>query len=110
MLFFMNEFEKQRQELLNHTRSIYNEKKQPPAIHPRYQHVYQSLYEEKKTSSFVFRLVIASAVFFIFFAVNYKRVDIGFVSSERIIKEVQKDLFGEKFPLFIKDFKLFKDL
>ena len=68
-----------------------------------------SLYEKKKPSSFVFRLAIAITIFLIFFAINYKSVDIGFVNSERIIKEVQKDLFSEKFPLFIKEFKFFKD-
>lgn len=105
----MNEIEKQRQELLNRTRTIYNEKKQPPAIHPRYQGMYHSLYEKRETSTFVLRLTIAITIFLIFFAANNQNVDIGFVNNEKVIAAVQEDLFREKFPLFIKQFKFFQN-
>ena len=106
----MNETEKRRQELLNRTKTIYNSPKQPPAIHPRYTGVYQSLYETQKKSTFVLRLAIAFAIFLIFFAIHYKSLDIRFINSEIVIQEIKRNLFGEKFPLFVKGFKFFESL
>ena len=49
----MTETEKRRRELLEQTRRLYSDKYIPPAIHPRYQSAYQSLYKtqnyEKKS-------------------------------------------------------------
>ena len=41
----MTETEKRRSELLAQTRARYSEKYTPPAIHPRYQSTYHSIYQ-----------------------------------------------------------------
>ena len=105
----MNEIERRRQELLNRTKTIYNNQKQPPAIHPRYTGVYRSLYETQKKSTFVLRLAIAVVIFLLFFAVHYKSLNIGSVNSDIIIQEIQNNLFSKKFPLFVKGFEFFKN-
>ena len=43
----MTEAERRRNELLRETRKIYSEKYAPPAIHPRYQNAYQSIYKTR---------------------------------------------------------------
>ena len=106
----MNEIERRRQELLTRTKNIYNNKKQPPAIHPRYQGMYHSLYEKQKNSSFVVRLAIALTIFLFFFAIHYQSVDIGFVDSKIVVQEIEKNLFSEKFPFLIERFKFFENL
>lgn len=62
----MTETEKRRIELLAYTRRVHGERNVPPAIHPRYQGVYQSLYPtEKQTrkSTFGSRLLLAILLF-----------------------------------------------
>ena len=41
----MTESEKRREELLRRARTIYSDKKIPPAVHPRYQSFYTKLYD-----------------------------------------------------------------
>ena len=72
----------------------YSEKYTPPAVHPRYQAVYQSLYknetEEKATSSFMARLVIAILLFGVFFLANQK----GLEETETVANEIQQEFNG----------------
>lgn len=90
----MSDIEKRRNELLQQTRKIYSEKYTPPAVHPRYQAVYQSLYkneaEEKTTSSFMARLIIAILIFGVFFLANQK----GLEETETVVKEIQQEFNG----------------
>lgn len=97
----MTEVEKRRLKLLQDTRKTYSMHNSPPAIHPRYQSVYLSLYgteEEEATkagSSFLVRTMIAIFIFVLFYAMDFHNEKIGTVSREYIVSEIQKDLLGQ---------------
>lgn len=97
----MTEVEKRRLRLLQETRKTYSMHNSPPAIHPRYQSVYLSLYgrseeeETKGSTSFLARTLIAIFVFVLFYAMDYGNEKIGTVSREYIVSEIQKDLLGQ---------------
>lgn len=103
----MTEVEKRRLTLLQETRKNYSDKQSPPAIHPRYQSTYQSLYgredEEvtKKSTPFFIRLFLSMFLFALFFVMDYKEKSIGMVDSQVIIAEIQKS-FSQSLPEFIK--------
>lgn len=90
----MTDTEKRRTELLQQTRKAYSEKYAPPAVHPRYQAAYQSLYktetEEKPKSSFGARLVIAILLFGLFVLASeneWKEADV-------VANEIQQEFDG----------------
>ncbi len=109
----MTNIEKRRLELLTQTRNMYSEKTVPPAIHPRYQAAYHSIYgntemdEQKTHNPFMIRVVIAVVIFSLFFFMNQQKYTIGTIDSQEIVAEVQKNLFSKEFPLFIEQFKFF---
>ena len=90
----MTETERRRNELLRETRKIYNEKYAPPAIHPRYQNAYQSIYKtnprERQNSTFLARLLIAILLFGAFFAANQK----GLKEAETVANEITSEFEG----------------
>ena len=92
----MTEVAKRRIELLRETRKTYSEKYSPPAIHPRYQSTYQSLYGQRndvvqvKSGTFLLRLVISLFIFALFFVMTYQKQEFGAVNSQAIIHEIQK--------------------
>lgn len=104
----MTDVEKRRLKLLQDTRRSYSEKNSPPAIHPRYQSAYLSLYGDEQSeevgtrNTFLIRVMISILLFALFFIMDYRKEEIGTVDSQYIISEVQKDLFSEGFPLLIK--------
>ena len=90
--------------LLEETRKTYNVKVSPPAVHPRYQVAYDSIYGEKKseknksTIGFWIRTFISIGVLLtMYFLLKYKDV----LSVKEVI---QHDLLSEFFPLLIKKF------
>ena len=97
----MTEVERRRLTLLRETRKTYSLQNSPPAIHPRYQSVYQSLYGEeqeegaKEHSTIVIRTVIAMLLFVLFYVMDYRQEEIGTVNSQYIVSEVQKDLLSQ---------------
>ena len=97
----MSDIEKRRTQLLQDTRKIYSDQYSPPASHPRYQSVYASLYDEgfdEKSSNiklFFIRLFVAVLIFGAIFLLDYREEKIANVNSNMIIREIQKDLFGE---------------
>ena len=75
----MTESEKRREELLRRARTIYSDKKIPPAVHPRYQSFYTKLYDTQEEhemtgshSTFGVRMFIAILLFALFVAMDYK--------------------------------------
>ena len=108
MLFVMNDVEKRRLKLLQETRKNYSDKYNPPAVHPRFQSTYNSIYGRNQSEyvenrgSFLIRTIIAVIVFGLFFVMDYQKEKIGSVDSQVVIKEVQKNLFSQNFPFFIK--------
>lgn len=102
----MTEIEKRRVKLLRDTRKTYSEKYAPPAIHPRYQSTYNSIYgpEEEisnKNSMFFTRIIISIVIFALFFVFDYKKMSIGMVNTQFVTTEIQKS-FSQSFPTFIK--------
>lgn len=97
----MTEVEKRRLKLLQETRKIYSDKNSPPAVHPRYQSAYRTLYqtdEEEQTntrSTFLLRIVIAVLLFGLFFVMDVRNEKIGTVDSKYIINYIQHSLFGQ---------------
>ena len=62
--FYMNDSEMCRRELLRQTRRLYDDKREIPAVHPRYGRIYHNLYEnnteeqEPSGGTFYIRLVL----------------------------------------------------
>ena len=104
----MTDIEKRRLELLTQTKNMYSEKIFPPAIHPRYQAAYHSLYgkngaeKSKGDASFGIRVAIAILLFAIFFFMHQQKYTVGKVNSQSIVEEIENNLFSEKFPFFIE--------
>jgi hypothetical protein len=101
MLFVMNDVEKRRLQLLQETRRNYSDKYSPPAVHPRFQSTYDSLYRNRQNEqteehgTFLVRVVIAVLLFALFFLMDYSNEKIGTVDSQAVISEVQRNLLGE---------------
>lgn len=101
MLFVMNDVEKRRLQLLQETRKNYSDKYSPPAVHPRFQSTYDSLYRDRQNKqteehgTFLVRAVIAVLLFALFFLMDYSNEKIGAVDSQVVISEVQRNLLGE---------------
>ena len=98
----MTETEKRRITLLQETRKTYSEKYTPPAIHPRYQSAYQSIYknddfsrEEKGTSTFVARTVVAILLICLFAIANKN----GLEEAKTVTNEIKQDAFVD-FQIF----------
>ena len=101
MLFIMNDVEKRRLQLLQETRRNYSDKFSPPAVHPRFQSTYDSLYRDRQNGqteergSFLVRAVIAILLFALFFLMDYSNEKIGTVDSQVVISEVQRNLLSK---------------
>lgn len=97
----MTDVEKRRMQLLQEVRRNYSDKNAPPAIHPRYQSVYHSLYndeieeDDRPRSTFFLRFLIAAFLFAMVFLLDYREEKIANVSSQTIISEVQRDLLSK---------------
>ena len=97
----MTDVEKRRIQLLREGRKNYSDKNTPPAVHPRYQSVYHSLYQDefeeetRPRSTFFLRLIIAALIFAFVFVIDYNKEEIANVNSQTIVNEVQKDLFSK---------------
>lgn len=101
MLFIMSDIEKRRLKLLQETRKSYSEKYAPPAIHPRFQSTYLSLYSDeieehsKSHYGFLSRTIIAILVFALCFIMEQQNETIWNIDSQTIVNIVQEDLFSK---------------
>ena len=98
----MTETEKRRIDLLQETRKIYSDKYAPPAVHPRYQTAYHSIYkndtmsiEENKNSSLGVRTLIAILLFALFIIAGKN----GMEETETVMQEIKQDAFVD-FQIF----------
>lgn len=93
----MTDTEKRRMDLLAQTRNMYQDRRQIPAVHPRYGNVYRNLYgsngmngEEEKTnkreSSFRVRVILALFIFAIYASADYNGMTVGDVTQEDILQ------------------------
>lgn len=89
----MNDSEQRRKELLAQMRRAYEDRKEPPAVHPRYQAAYGQLYREKKeehpAGSFGFRLFLSVVLFVLFVLMDRQEYEVMDVGSARIAEEIQ---------------------
>ena len=95
----MTDSEKRREELLRRARTIYSDKKIPPAVHPRYQSFYTKLYDTQEEhemtgshSTFGVRMFIAILLFALFVAMDYKGAQYAAVDSKKIIQEIERQI------------------
>ena len=101
MLFVMNDVEKRRLRLLQETRKKYSDTYAPPAIHPRFQSTYHSIYGRDENDytenkgTFLVRTIIAMLLFALFFVMDYRNEKIGKVDSQVVVNEVQKNLLSK---------------
>lgn len=97
----MNATEKRRKELLEQMRRLYSDRREPPAVHPRYGSAYRKLYgsdssEETSQSTFGIRLFLAALLFAAFITMKQQDYKIFKVDSQRIVKEIGTDLHVEE--------------
>lgn len=94
----MNDSEVRRRELLRQTRRLYDEKRELPAVHPRYGRIYHNLYEENAEeqelsgSTFYIRLVIGILCFVCFVYMDQSKAEIAQVNSTAIVDQIEKDV------------------
>lgn len=91
----MNDSEKRRRQLLEETRSLYNDRNSPPAVHPRYKFAYARLYEDEEEmapGTFGLRLFLCFMLFAAFVAMDNNGITVKSVSSDRIVQEITTDL------------------
>lgn len=94
----MNEQEMRRRELLRQTRMLYNDKKDVPAVHPRYGRIYSDLYgsdekdQEQTGGTFYIRLVIGILCFVFFVYMDQSDAEVASVNSTSIVNEIEKDI------------------
>ncbi|MBQ8803983.1 MAG: hypothetical protein IJZ53_10135 [Tyzzerella sp.] len=99
----MTDVERRRLKLLQDVRKTYSERNTPPAVHPRYQSTYLSLYasEEERMhakGTFTMRLIISILIFGLFCIINYQNESYGAIDSQYIVQEIQREQFD--FDLF----------
>lgn len=87
-----------RRELLRQTRKLYDERRDIPAVHPRYGRIYHSLYdreEEEQVSSggsFYIRLVVSILCFICFVYMDQSKASVAEVDSTAIVNQIEKDI------------------
>ena len=97
----MTDVEKRRLQLLQETKKAYSERNTPPAIHPRYQSSYYSLYGKEKNeisekrSTLWIRVIISVLIFALCYVVDYSKEEYGVVNSKTIVREIQRNLFSK---------------
>lgn len=93
----MNESEIRRKELLKQMRQLYNDKKDVPAVHPRYGRIYQNLYEpehgptEKHSGSFFIRLVVGIVCFIFYVYLDQSNSQIARFNSNQIVNQIEQE-------------------
>ena len=87
-----------RRELLRQTRKLYDERRDIPAVHPRYGRIYHSLYDEEvegqtpSGGSFYIRLAVSILCFICFVYMDQSKASVAEVDSTAIINEIEKDI------------------
>lgn len=93
----MDSSEKRRKELLEQTRRMYSDRREPPAVHPRYGAAYHKLYGNDESEgaypagTFGVRLFLAFLLFACFVTMDRQEYKVLKVDSDRIVKEIQVD-------------------
>ena len=90
----MNQSEKRRKQLLNQTRSLYTDKYDCPAVHPRYQNVYRNMYENEQTKKGTFgvRMFLCLLLFVGYLYLDYQKTELFEITSSDIEQYISEDL------------------
>lgn len=97
----MNSPEERRRELLRQTRKLYDERKDIPAVHPRYGRIYHDLYKDNEKSgpfqggTFYIRLAVGILFFVCFVYMDQSKTKVADVDSRAIVNEIEKDMDAE---------------
>lgn len=99
----MNDSEERRRELLRQTRKLYDDRKEVPAVHPRYGSLYHNLYDKDKkeeeenikSGSFYIRLVVSILCFICFVYMDQGELRVADVDSNAIVHEIEQDFDTE---------------
>ncbi len=84
----MTETEKRRSELLAQTRARYSDRYTPPAVHPRYQNAYKSLYSDtSKTGTFGIRVFVAAVLFCLYALAHHQNMQEADMVSQEIVRD-----------------------
>lgn len=94
----MNDSEARRRELLRQTRKLYDERKDVPAVHPRYGKIYHDLYNENEKpetasrGTFYIRLAIGILCFVCFVYMDQSKAKVADVDSNAIVHQIEKNM------------------
>lgn len=94
----MNDPEMRRRELLRQTKRLYDERKDIPAVHPRYGRIYHELYhkeagqQDQTGGSFYLRLVIGILCLISFVYMDQSNAGVAEVNSTSIVDQIEKDI------------------
>ncbi len=98
VFIYMNDSEMRRRELLRQARRLYDDKREIPAVHPRYGRIYQNLYEDNTEDqeipggTFYIRLVIGILCFVCFVYLDQSNAEIAQVNSSAIVDQIEKEI------------------
>ena len=87
----MTETEKRRKDLLSSVRSSHTDSGYVPAVHPRYQNVYHSIYEEEEVETggtLPFRICLALLLFLLYVGADYYSYTIGKWGTEDVAEVI----------------------
>ncbi|MGN1267519.1 MAG: hypothetical protein ACI4UH_06240 [Dorea sp.] len=87
----MNDAQKRRKLLLEQMRNVYDERRTPPAIHPRYGLNYRKYYEEPEeivSGTLGIRAFICILLFVCFTIAEQKDMSIMNINSEKVANEI----------------------
>lgn len=91
----MNSSEKRRKELLEQTRRLYSDRKEPPAIHPRYGALYNRLYEGEEEyytpGTFGVRVFLCLLLFAAFVTMDKQEYQLFHMDSGQLVNEITAD-------------------
>lgn len=90
----MNESERRRRQLLDKTRRMYSDRRELPAVHPRFGATYGRLYEEEdvQTGTFGVRLFLCLLLFAAFVTMDKQEYQVFQMDSEAIVEEIGANL------------------
>ena len=92
----MNASEKRRKELLERTRGLYSDRRDPPAVHPRFGSVYGRLYgndeEQASAGTFGVRLFLCLLLFAAFVTMDKQDYEVFKMDSKAIVQEIGADM------------------
>lgn len=95
----MTETERRRRELLEQTRSLYQDKSTAPAVHPRYGNAYKKLYGETEelegNSSLWIRIALALICFVVFAGIDYTDQTILNYKPNEIVEVLSSNIISE---------------